>query len=173
MINIKNSNFTSNIFEKVVVIRVWTVEYGDAIHVFIVRQIGLQFRCDVEELRLSWLSHMIDQHLEDSTFIVWIHSLIDFVNTTERHLWQVLQRQTVNSNGHGTFTARLYKSIQCSQFFSVSILYANLDAILLIISITWKNQVNFAGTVHRMHEFAEIAIDRAHNVRDFCEPFIV
>lgn len=108
-------------------------------------QLGQQFGCNEEILRLAGLGCLFDQHIEDFALVGRVHSLVDLVDTPEWYVRYLLQRKRINGNGDSSFPSGLYIPVERLYLFIVTILDANLNAIFLVVELQQLN-CNFRGT---------------------------
>lgn len=73
------------------IFNVFSVVNDTDCHQVAVRKIRQQFWCDKEILTLTLLAGDIDEHLEDLSFVLRIHSLINLVYTAKRYICDMLQ----------------------------------------------------------------------------------
>lgn len=102
------------------------------------RQVWKQFWSDKEILALALLASDVNEHLEDFSLVLRIHSLVDFIDTAKGNAGQMLETQSIDSNGNGSFAARLNVTIQGLEFLIVAILNADLNSIVCVISLKVK-----------------------------------
>lgn len=80
------------------------MNYRDC-HELVVWQVGKKLWRDEEVLALATAASDVDEHLEDFSFVLGVHALIDLIDTSERNARHVLETQSVNSNGYCAFAA--------------------------------------------------------------------
>lgn len=80
------------------------VNDGDC-HELVVWQVGKKLWCDEEVLALATAACDVDEHLEDFSLVLGVHSLIYLIDTTKRNARDVLETQRVNSNGNCALAA--------------------------------------------------------------------
>ena len=81
--------------------------------------------------QLSTLGEDLGHHVEDATLVFWIHALVDFVDTAERHRAQVLQSHQIEHRRHTALASRLHLMREWLEGAVLAELHVDPDSVLV------------------------------------------
>ena len=90
------------------------------LHTLIISKIGQQFRCDEEVLARVFFTCNVDHSLVNHTLVAWVHTLVDFIDNTERCSCKRLQRHEVEDRRDGSLSSGLTMLIEELKAFVLS-----------------------------------------------------
>lgn len=136
-------------------------QYG---HLVRVRKILQELWCNKEVLRCIFFTSSIYNHFKHPPLIDRVHSLIDFIDDSERTSIKLLQSHQVQHGGDASLAAALMVRRQLVQLGAAAELDADSNSVFIVVFLVFCMEINFTSTLHGTEKIAEFFINFFHEL---------